>query len=785
MKKSVLYLALLYFVPLYLLSQVPHQSLKGRIIDAQSGSGLPGASVVLLGFDSASGVISDDDGYFKITQVPIGRHAIQVRYLGYEEIILPNILLTSGKEAYVEISLQEQIIQSDEVIVKGKRDPDQVRNEFGTVSVKSFNSELTRRFAGSMNDPARMAANYAGVSGANDARNDIVIRGNSPSGLLWRLEGIDIPNPSHFGSLGSTGGPVSMLNNNVLARSDFFTGAFPANYGNAMSGVFDLRLRNGNRDKREFMGEVGFNGFEVGAEGPFAKGKRATYLVNYRYSVLALAQKLGLNRGTGSTAPEYQDITFKIDLPTGTKGSRVSLFGIGGNSNVFFKGELKDTMNLYNDPYSNLSNAYKMGAAGITYLHYINDRTSWQTSLAASGSKVTTRIDSLSEERVGIPQYRDASGQGRFTLSTSINSKINAKNLLSGGLMYHYMTYDLSDSIRREDNFRVIRNLNGNSALSQGYFQWQLKPMNRMTINTGVHSTYFVLNKDFSIEPRIGLQYNLGSKGVLSLAGSLNSQIQPLQLYFIRTNVSPNQYLETNRNLSMTKGAQVVLGYGHILGDRVRLKLEGYYQSLKNAPVERRATSFSGLNMGADFGATDTDSLLSNGTGRNYGIELTLERFFEDGYYFLITTSLFDSKVKGSDGILRNTAFNTGYVGNLLGGKEWKVGKQAMLAVDLKVTTSGGRPYIPIDLAKSIMEKAQIMDLERAYMVRHRNYFRTDLKFTFRLNQKRFSHEWFIDFQNLTNTKNIFQQTYDVRSEKIRIVNQIPFNPNINYRVSF
>jgi len=787
MKKTIWYLSLLYLHPFFLFAQSSslHQTLKGKIVDAQSGSGLPGAAVILFDSDPQKGILSGEEGYFSFPAVPVGRQTILVTYLGYAPVTVPDILVTSGKEAIIEVRLTEQILQSREVIVRGKKDPDQISNEFGTVSARSFNSELTRRFAGSMNDPARMAANFAGVSGANDARNDIIIRGNSPAGLLWRLEGVDIPNPSHFGSLGATGGPVSMLNNNVLGRSDFFTGAFPAEYGNAMSGVFDLRLRNGNRDKREFTGEIGFNGFEAGAEGPFIQGKRATYLVSYRYSVLALAQKLGLNRGTGTTAPEYQDIAFKIDLPTGKKGSSISVFGMGGLSEVFFKGELKDTANLYNDPYSNLSNTYRMGVAGVSYRHYLNDKTHWQTTLAASGAAVATSIDSLNDERAAVSKYRDASGQGRWTLSSKLNRKINAGNLIAAEIFYHQLYYSLTDSVRTGDVFRIIRDHHGTAALMQGYLQWQWKPDNRLTFNMGFHSSCLSINRNISAEPRAGVKYTTGKRGVISLAAGMHSQTQPLQLYFTRTRLSDGRYAETNRNLSLTRSTQIVAGYDHLFGERVRLKTEVYYQKLKNAPVETAMSSFSGLNLGADFGTSDADSLVSHGTGRNFGLEITLERFFERGYYFLFSNSIFDSKATGSDKIVRNTAFNTRYVSNLLGGKEWKVGGQGTLAVDVKITASGGRPYIPIDPEMSRQKGTEIRNMEKAYLQRYNPYFRADLKVTYRMNQKRFTHEWFIDFQNMTNAENIFQQTYDDRSGKIRTVNQIPFNPNFNYRISF
>lgn len=184
------------------------------------------------------------------------------------------------------------------------------------MSARQLSTDEAFRYAGTRSDPSRMAQNFAGVSGTNDGRNDIIIRGNSPVGVLWRMDGIDIPNPNHFSTLGATGGPVSILNINTLKNSDFLTSAFPAQYGNALAGVFDLKLRNGNNEKNEFIGQLGFNGFEFGAEGPLNKNSKASYLVNYRYSMVAALQSIGLNFGTGSATPYYQNSTFKINIPT-------------------------------------------------------------------------------------------------------------------------------------------------------------------------------------------------------------------------------------------------------------------------------------------------------------------------------------------------------------------------------------------------------------------------------------------------------------------------------------
>ncbi len=785
MKQTFLLLLvqLVSFGALY--GQQPVQIVKGRVTDTQSGSALPGATVVLGGSNPVKGTVTDAEGFFRMPGVPLGRQVLHVSFLGYGSLTIPDVLVTSGKEVSLEIRLEEQVIKAEEVVVKAKRDQELLLNEFGTVSARSFYIENTRRFAGSRNDPSRMAANFAGVSGSNDARNDIVIRGSSPAGLLWRLDGVDIPNPSHFGALGATGGPVSIINNNVLGRSDFFTGAFPADYGNALSGVFDLQLRTGNRDKREFTGQVGFNGFELGIEGPFSKGKNATYLLHYRYSVLGLVQKLGLAPGTGSGIPNYQDVAFKIDLPTGRPGSRWSIFGIGGTSDVTFKGSLKDTANLYSDPYSNLRNAAGMGVGGISYTHYFDVNTHLQTTVALSHGAFRTRIDSLDDAREAHPHYRDVSSQGRATVTTRMTRKLSARHLVSAGLYYNRLSYSLSDSSLTNGRFRTIRDRKGNTDLAQAFVQWQYKPVDRLTLNTGLHGSWFALNGDYAAEPRVGLKYGLPAGQTLSLAGSLNSQIQPLQLYFVQTPAGAGNYRTTNHHLSMTRGAQVVFGYDRFIGERIRLKLEGYYQHLYKAPVETAPSSFSGLNLGASFGASDIDSLLSKGKGRNYGAEITLERAFEKGYYFLATLSVFDSKATGSDGIRRNTAFSNKYVGNLLGGKEWRMGEKNSLALDVRVTSAGGRPYIPIDPLRSVTAGAEVPDLEKAYQLRFRNYFRTDLKITYRRDEKKWTHEWFIDFQNLANTKNVFTQTFDARSGKIRTQYQIPLYITFNYRIEF
>lgn len=376
------------------------QTLRGRITDAVSQTPLIGVTVRLdKEGQTLMGTVSDAEGNYSITQVPLGRQTLLVSYIGYETQTIPNILVTAGKEVIIDISMQESVHELSEVTIVGDSHSDKTatNNDLAIVSSRAFNTDDTKRYAGALGDPSRMAANFAGATGGNDARNDIVVRGNSPGGMLWQMEGLNIPNPNHFGSLVSTGGPVSMINNNTLAKSDFMTGAFPAQYGNATAGVFDLKLRNGNNERRELMGQVGFNGFELGAEGPFSKNSKASYLVNYRYSTLGIFKTLGFEFGTGVSVPLYQDLNFKINLPTAGKGN-LSVFGMGGLSEIDLKGseaDLGENKNLYGSENVDAYPRYKSGVAGVAYERSMSEKTYARLVAGISYTHERLKNDSL------------------------------------------------------------------------------------------------------------------------------------------------------------------------------------------------------------------------------------------------------------------------------------------------------------------------------------------------------------------------------------------------------
>ena len=781
--KKYLFISIILFLSNLVFAQESTQTLRGKIMDSQAKTPLIGVNVIIVGSEPLKGNSTDAEGVFRIKNVNLGRNTLKISSIGYKEIILPNVMVVSGKETILDIELEEQITMGNEVVVSASRAKTAIEKGLISVSGKTFDIEDTRRFSGSRNDPSRMVANFAGVVGINDARNDIIIRGNSPSGVLWRMEGIDIPNPNHFGALGATGGPVTMINNNLLARSAFLTGAFPATYGNATAGVFDLQMRTGNNEKREYTGQIGFNGFELGAEGPFSKNSKGSYLANYRYSTVGLLQKLGFNFGTGSGTPDYQDLSFKIDLPT-EKAGRFTVFGMGGMSAIAFRADPTDSKNFYANSSENTDYQAKMGVVGIGHTYYFNPKTFLKTSVAVSGSAVKTLNDSVATDTKVYPQFRDNSSQNKVSIHSFLTHKIDAGHSYTLGIMADRLGINLSDSVKASSTtFKRIRGFEGSASLLRTYGNYQWKPSEKLLINTGVYFQYFGLNQANSFEPRVGLRYSPAGRHTWSFGLGRHSQIQDLAIYFnnIKTN---NDYQQPNKNLGFTISNQAVVGYETTLGTNLKFKTEAYYQDLQNVPVQTTPSAYSVLNEGAGFESSSVPNLVNNGTGKNYGIELTLERNFINNYYFLSTLSLYQSTYKGSDGIERNTVYNGNYVANILAGREFKVSKRGTFALDFKVTAAGGKRVTDFDLDKSLKEKQVIYSTD-FYGGQLKDYFRADVKFSFRFNHRKATQEWFIDLQNVTGRANIYSQKLDPVAKTITYINQQGFYPIFNYRIQF
>jgi len=803
--KLILFTALLFLFTASSFSQdttqLYTQSIRGKVVDSESQYPLIGAKIKIISItDKLVGAVCDDEGNFIFTKVPVGKQVLEISSLGYDTREVP-IILTSGKELIITIQLEEKSITGEEVVITGRQKGELI-NEMATVSSQSFSVEETNRYAGSRGDPARMMANYAGATGTDDSRNDIVIRGNSPLGIVYRIEGVSIPNPNHFAVAGSTGGPVSILNNKFLDNSDFFMSAFPAEYGNSTSGVFDLRVRSGNDQNHEFTGQFGLLGTELLFEGPLSKKSKASYLVLGRYSTLTLMDKIGVKYGTDAV-PVYGDGAFKFNFPL-NKGGQLSLWGMGGKSaiSILISDQEEPAQDAYGEQDRDQYFGSSMIVTGLTYKKPINKNLFLKTSLSYSRQgqytdhryilrtldTITNKWDYQADPFNMMGYLYDI---GTASAYISLNQKINQKHLIKYGINIDAYHFNLVDSIRTNiaDSssayyYRWNYKTTTPELLIQPFVQWRYKITNRFTMNAGIHSQYFTMSNSISpIEPRLGFKYDVSEKSTLALGAGMHSQIHPLYIYAYQLNGNTTPH---NIGIDFSRSIHTVLSYTAQFKKSMMFKTELYYQYLYNIPVEAKSSAFSLLNQGSGFARFFPDTLVNTGTGSNMGIELTVQKYFDNSFFFMTTASLYNSQYVGSDGIQRSTNFNGNYIFNLLAGKEYKVGKQKKntVAIGMKVTYAGGMRYGIVNKTMTDSLK-EIVFLDEGYNEqRFKDYFRFDLKVNYTVNAKKITHEFGLDLVNLLGIQNILGLTYTPNTPTLTSERyQLGFLPVFYYKI--
>lgn len=784
--KKYTYIIVLFITQLSF-AQNNKQNIRGVITDKLSQITLSGAIVQIINRTDNKGTSSDENGNYTLLDLAPDRYELKISYLGYKDVQLSNIVVTSGVETILDIAMEENVTDLNEVVVI-LNNKQKNNNNLIPVSARTFSTEEVNRYAGGRSDPARLAANYAGVSAPDDSRNDIVIRGNSPVGVLWRINGMNVTNPNHFASVGTTGGAVSALNSNLLKNSDFLTSAFPAEYGNATAGVFDLGFRSGNSQKSETTLQAGLiTGLEVTTEGPINKEKGSTYLVGYRYALAGIAQSVGVDIGT-TALPSYQDLSFHINRGTTNLG-KFTMFGILATSSINIEGG--NSGSLYGSEGGGHDLGSDIGIIGLKHFKQLNDKSYISSNMGINYSNSEQSdygFDPQTSDSY-INQENNVQKTG-YNFSTSFNSKINSKLFLKIGIQDELIGLNLyfQTKDRMDSEWKQVWDYNSYTNLAQAYAHIKYSFNDKLMLNVGLHSQLFSLNNSVSVEPRLGLKYVINGKSSLSFGYGLHSQMQPINVYFLQTQNTDGTYNYNNKDLDFTKSHHFVVGYDLQPFKDWRLKTEMYYQSLYKVPVNTFSSSYSMLNTGASFKIDLEDNLTNSGTGTNYGAELTIEKFFSKGYYGLFTSSVYSSKYKGSDGVERNTAFNGKYVFNILGGKEWKVGSEMRnnISTDLKYTYAGGRAFTPIDLAASNEIGHEQLSTE-AYSSFYPNYLRLDFKVGYTINSrvKKLSQSLSLDLQNVTNHQNVFSQSYDDRSKTINTTYQLGFFPNFVYKIQF
>lgn len=757
------------------------QQLRGTIVDGVLQKPLAGATVQVPGIHRS--VITNEEGVFRFTDVPVGSYRIVVTYAGFKEAALDNIAVNSGKETVLTVSLEALVKTESEIILKANSKKNKPLNDMSVVSARAFTVEETQRYAAAVNDPLRMAAAFPGVLANDDGNNNIVIRGNSPTGLLWRMEGIDIPSPNHFSQPGLSGGGISILSSQLLSNSDFVTAAFAAEYGNALSGVFDIKLRKGNNEKREYSLQAGVLGLNAAMEGPFSKKYKGSYLINYRYSTLTLLNKIGVLPDDNVT--NFQDLSYNIYLPTNKLGT-FTLFGFGGLSDQDFNPD-KDS-----SKWESKSDRYKSrfisntGMSGITHSILAGKKLKINSAIGISYTKLGYDEDYTEDDLSLTTSYIDKYSTRKLSFSTTANYKFSNRLNLRAGLIntqIHYKFYRLS-SEHEDDPLEEKLNTSGNTSTQQAFAQWQYRPANEITINAGVHYLRLAHNNTSSAEPRFSARWNINSRNSIGIGYGLHSQVQTLNVYFAQQQLPNGDVVLPNKNLDLTKSHHYVLSYSYRLAKNTQLKTEIYYQQLFNVPIATHDSStLSALNVEYEY---ITDPLVNKGRGRNYGVEISLERYLHNNFYFTLSNSIYQSKYTAADGVERNTRFNGNYIVTLLTGKDFIIERKSKtIGVNIKTIYAGGLRTTPIDFDASSQAGYTVYKEKEAYSLQNPAYFRTDLRVSMKWNRKHVTSTLSLDIQNLTNRLNVFGRYYDDQKGKLTTTYQTGLIPILNYKIEF
>lgn len=761
-------------------AQAPTQVVRGLVTDAVTGLPLPGATIRLMNNADTLGTATSTDGTFRLEEVPVGRYLLQVSYVGYETLRQAETTVEAGKERVLNLALRESPAALQEVVVKAT-----VPNFPGTLDGYLITVEEQFRFPATYYDPARLAMVFPSVVGLHDGTNLLSVRGNSPTTLRWRLEGLDIVNPNHTANAGTfsdrptaAGGGVNILSAQLLDNSRFLPGNFPAGIGDALGGLLDMHLRKGNNENTEWTVQAGFIGLEAAAEGPFGKQKgpnAASWLANYRYSFTGLLTAMGTDFGDEETA--FQDLSFHFSFPSAKWGT-FSLFGVGGLSETRFRSPLDSAEITEDKQRFNIDFESEMGVLGGTHTVALGRKSSLRTAMAWSALEHRRLEDLIAAPASAQYLQKDVRQESKFSLRTTLSHKLALRHTLVAGLAAVKNTGELRSELLKGPDYSFASG-NVDAWLLQPFAEWDGALGKNIQLVAGLHVLHFTEGKgQTSLEPRLKAVYYAGPSDRIRFAYGLHSQQQVLPVYLN----------DAQGDVPLLKAHQFSLAWRRQWSDALSFQLELSLQDLFDVPVAvSESNPFSVLNI-TDEWEVGKQKLAFDGSGRNYSLELTLQRYMNEDYYFLLAGSLMRSRYTASDGIERPTRFDSRHTLNLTAGKEFKKEKGDKLrtrGVNLRANWLGGMPETPVDVAASQASGTTVYDASRTNTQRLPDYFRLDLRLYVSSSHERRRSLWSLDIQNLTNRQNVQYHYYDAVQDKTAIKYQLGLIPILSWRMEW
>ena len=776
------------------------QTVRGTVTDAISGEKLIGATVRVV--ETGTGAVVDLEGNFRIDIPKSGRYTLESSYVGYEPTVIKEVLVAGVKEVVIDIQLRENNNELSEVIVRPRVNKEATVNPAVLTGGVMLSMEEASRFAGGYNDPARLVMSFAGISGEADG-SGLSIHGNAPERMQYRIEGVEVFTPNHFNDTWNAGyGLVSALNSNVIGNSDFFTSTFNANYNNALSGVFDVKMRTGNNAKHENILQIGTVSEELTLEGPISRKSNSSYIVNYRYGFTTLVDKLNLIDADGAHVG-FQDFSAKLMFPTKRAGT-FSLFGLGFYDTTWDERiKLEDTHSAY-DASDNDAKLVQL-LAGVSHKIHLNNKWTWRTTAAYNIQhlKNDTYYYGLERSAEGIVNqplaYEEPEkkylfsiqkvNEDRLLFNTELSKQVTDKWLIQLGGEYSHrffnLVYKSVDQLYAPvSTMYEYTKMKDDTGLANLFWQNLIRVSDRFSISAGVAGNYFLLSEDLSVDPRISMKWDPNEKNSLSVGYGLHSMIEKLDAYFYR-DAEGNL---ANKDLGQTKAHHLHATYMYKLNSNLTLRMNAYYEYGFDTPVGIDYSTYCVTNR--YFFYTD-EPLVGKGNTRNYGGDITLEHYMNHGFFGQTNFSLYKSEYRGVDKVWRNQLYDRGFMFKILGGKEWMIG-QNVLNVSAKYSIQGGLRYTPIDveqmranIAAGIIDDTPIYKDKEAFSQRFDPSGIVDLTISYKINRRRVSHTFAFEGLNVLQTETPQYQRFDLGTLDVRTDKSGLSLPNIFYRLDF
>ncbi|NME71978.1 TonB-dependent receptor [Flammeovirga aprica] len=767
-------------------------SLQGKVIDKVTQQPIIGASIQIENSNPVIGTTADADGKFRLQGIKMGRYTLLVQSMGYKNIRKTEVLVTGEGQNNVVLEMEESVTTLDDITISATTDKD-ASNIMSVVSNRSFSIEESGRFAGGMSDPSRVAYNFAGVTFSAPQDNGVVIRGNSPTSVLWRVNDIDVSGAAHFGGGNLAGaGLISIYSANVLRSTDFFTSAFPSEYSNTTSGVFDINFRKGDSEKHHHSVQLGILGADFASEGPINKEKGSSYLVNYRHGFIGYIGKL-----SGGTAPNFQDLSFNLSFPSKKYGN-LTIWGMGGLSDIEtpFKKyvhevddedptDIKLKYREYDNDFLDKDIDFGMGAIGVNHQIPVGNHSVLSTSLGATTNlyKNDTRYfqqdaDTLNSGTLH-PHERQQNIESKYSFANTLTTTISPKLINKSGIRADLITSNgyaqKVDTLMGTLQSRYNGNLQAYNLNAFTQFKYQV--LHNFSVNAGVSVTKFELVDEVAVEPRLGMQYTPLKNVTLGVAYGRHSKREELKVYsFI------NPELQKVNDLKLSKSDHYVGSLKINLSSNVRLTTEVYYQELFDVPV-MQGTAYSFANYTTLWEANAP--IVNTGTGVNKGIDITLERSMVNGFYYMLSGSIYDSKYTDDLGVTRNTLFNRNFMATITAGKEFVVKGKNLLGVNINATYLGGTPLTPYDEKASHEQQKVVYKEGELYSIKGNPEVWMNFGVTYKIPKKKSVRTWGLDMQNALLTTQMRGYKYNHRLKTIDEDHVFFIMPNLYYKISF